>query len=112
MVKEGSFLTTGNVLLQGGALCILLFGLKEEWEYALDAIAEVPSAMTIFLMDEEFKEDDLSLEGGDGVTKFEVILVFKILHSSDVFLMGVIFLCLLSIEAHFLGAILGEVHFA
>ena len=63
-------------------------------------------------MDEGFEEDDLSLGGGDGATKFEGRLVFKILHSSDAFLMGVIFLCLLLIGVHFLGVILGGVHSA
>ena len=63
-------------------------------------------------MDGGFKEDDLSLGGGDGVTKLEESLVFKILCSLDVFLMGLIFLCLLLIGVHFLGVILGGVHFA
>ena len=45
----------------------LLFGLKEDWEWMLDANTEVARIKFTFLKDEKFKEDHGSFEDGYGV---------------------------------------------
>ena len=72
------FLIGGNVFSQNGARCALLFGLKEEWESAFDASAEVSREKANLFNERFFKEDDEPFLEGDGVTRPEGNLVLRV----------------------------------
>ena len=91
----------GVLYLRGGeafpidaASCILLLGIKEEWKWAFDTIAKVPSVKITFLSDEQSKEEGWYFDGGDGVTKLEGNLVLEMLSFSSAPLVGVDLSCL------------------
>ena len=67
-----------RICSQNGAQWDLFFGLKEWWEYAFYHSSKVPREKSIYFNKKGFKDEDESLPGGDGVTRFEGNLVLRV----------------------------------
>ena len=78
-----TFLIRRNIFSQNGTRWALLLDLKEEWNLAFEAHAEVAVEKVNFFNKRFFKEEDEVFPGGDGVTMSEENIVLRVKSFSE-----------------------------